>query len=165
MLEFLLTNLPIVICVVVGAALIVVEMFVPGFGVPGVSGIVAVLIGAVLLYMKAGPLAALEYLFVAIALIGVALFIAMRSASHGRLSKSPIILKKEEDLEEGQPAESDLTAFIGRKGVAETVLRPSGIGNFDGVRLNVVSNGTYLEKGAAVRVERVEGSRIVVTEQ
>ena len=53
MLEFLLTNLPILICVVAGLALLIVEAFVPGFGVPGVSGIILLLISAALLWVKA----------------------------------------------------------------------------------------------------------------
>ena len=44
-MDFILNNLPILICAVVGIALIIVEMFMPGFGIPGVAGII-LLIGA-----------------------------------------------------------------------------------------------------------------------
>lgn len=164
MIDFLLTNLPIVICVFVGLALITVEMFWPGFGLPGILGIVSLLIGAALLFFQSGLLAALEYLVVAIALVAISLSITLKSASSGKLSKSRFILKQPELLSEGQMAESELLVFLGREGEAATPLRPSGIADFDGVRLNVVSDGAYIQPGMRVRIEHVEGNRIVVKE-
>ena len=162
MLEFLLTNLPILICVVAGLALLIVEAFMPGFGVPGVSGIILLLISAALLWVKAGPLAALGLVVVIVALIAILLSIALKSASSGRLSKSPIILSDSERSEAGYISNTDMSVFVGREGTTRTVLRPSGIADFDGVRLNVVSDGSFIKQGARVRIERVEGSRIVV---
>ena len=40
MWEILLENLPILICFVLGMGLLVVEVFMPGFGLPGIAGIV-----------------------------------------------------------------------------------------------------------------------------
>lgn len=162
MLEFLLANLPIVICVVAGLALLIVEMFMPGFGIPGISGIVLLLISAVLLWIQAGPLAALALVVVIVALVAILLSITLKSASSGRLSKSPIILHNSERPEDGYVAAGDMSVFIGREGETQTILRPAGIADFDGVRLNVVSDGSFIPQGAKIRIERVEGSRVVV---
>ncbi len=163
MLEFLLANLPIVICVIAGLALLIVEVFMPGFGVPGISGIIILLlVSAVLLGIQAGPLAALALVVVIVALVAIMLSITLKSASGGRLSKSPIILHSAERAEDGYVANSDMSVFIGREGETQTVLRPAGIAMFDGVRLNVVSEGSFIPEGAKIRIERVEGSRIVV---
>ena len=164
MLEFLLANLPILICVVAGLALLIVEVFVPGFGIPGISGIILLLVSAGLLWAQAGPLAALALIVVIVALVAILLSITLKSAASGRLSKSPIILRESEKPEEGYVANSDMSIFIGREGETRTVLRPSGIADFDGVRLNVVSDGMFIKQGTKVRIERVEGSRIVVVE-
>ena len=43
-----------------------------------------------------------------------------------------------------------------------TVLNPAGLAEFDGMRMNVVSEGSYLEKGVRVRVQQVEGNKIIV---
>ena len=56
----------------------------------------------------------------------------------------------------------DLSYFVGKTGVAHTALRPAGIAEFDGVKLNVVSDGEFVNSGDSVRVERAEGNRIVV---
>ena len=164
MLEFLMGNIPIVICVIAGLALLVVEVFMPGFGIPGISGIVLLLISAGLLWIQAGPLAALALIVIIVALVAILLSITLKSAANGRLSKSPIILKDEERPENGYVASNDMSIFIGREGETRTVLRPSGIADFDGVRLNVVSDGSFVKQGAKVRIERVEGSRVVVEE-
>ena len=59
---------------------------------------------------------------------------------------------------------NDLNYFIGREGVTHTALRPAGIGEFDGVKLNVVSDGEFIGKDKPIRVQSVEGNRIVVRE-
>lgn len=164
MLEFLLANIPILVCVIAGLALLIVEVFMPGFGIPGISGIILLIVSAVLLWINAGPLAALGLVVVIVALIAILLSITLKSAANGRLSKSPIILKDAERPEDGYLASNDMSIFIGREGETRTVLRPSGIADFDGVRLNVVSDGMYIKQGMRVRIDRVEGSRIVVEE-
>ena len=55
-----------------------------------------------------------------------------------------------------------MQVLVGKCGRTTSVLRPSGIGDFDGVRLNVVTEGEYLENGTAIRIVRVDGGRIVV---
>ena len=55
-----------------------------------------------------------------------------------------------------------MEVFLGKEGVTTTVLRPTGMAEFEGVKLNVVADGEYIPKDVPVRVERVEGSRVVV---
>ena len=59
---------------------------------------------------------------------------------------------------------NDLNYFLGREGVAHTALRPAGIGEFDGVKLNVVSDGEFIAAGKSISVQSVSGNRIVVHE-
>ena len=48
--------------------------------------------------------------------------------------------------------------------MTHTALRPAGIGEFDGVKLNVVSDGEFIAMDKPIRVQSVEGNRIVVRE-
>ncbi|NLI22724.1 MAG: hypothetical protein GX418_14410 [Clostridiales bacterium] len=162
MFDLIAANLPIVICSIVGIALLVAEAFMPGFGVAGVSGIVLEVVAVVLTYLKHGGLAALGLTVVILAVIGISVSMSLRSATKGRLSKSPIILKASETAAEGYSATADMDVFLGREGMTTTVLRPAGMAELDGVRLNVVSDGEYIPKGTLVRVSRVEGARVVV---
>lgn len=153
--------LPSIAMLLVGFVLVVIEMYVPGFGVPGIAGIL-LLIGGVY-FAHPSPLGAVIMVLVIVALLCIALSICLHSASSGRLSKSRLVLH---DVATQAEAESgnDLIYFVGREGEARTVLRPAGMAEFDGVKLNVVSDGEYIASGAKIVVDRVEGNRIVVRE-
>ena len=89
------------------------------------------------------------------------LTVLLRSASKGRLSRS-IVLRDRTDTASGFSGTEDLHTLVGRRGSALTVLRPAGIADIDGVRLDVVTQGEFLNAGASVEVIEVEGNRIVV---
>ena len=157
-LNVILTNLPLVLCLITGVGLLVVEVFVPGFGLPGISGIVLLGVGIGLTWNTYGPVAGLAVTLIALALAGISISVSVKSAATGKLSKSALILNEVTQPVEHEEAE----ALLGKEGVTDTVLNPVGIAEFDGVRLNVVSEGSYLEKGARVRVQQVEGNKIIV---
>lgn len=153
-----LQNLPALILLVLGFVLVLVEMHIPGFGVPGILGVLS-LIAGVMLFARS-PTEALVITIIIVALLCVALSFVIRSATKGRLAHSKLVLH---EVSVPTVSENDLTFFVGRTGEARTALRPSGIAEFDGVRLNVVSDGEWIENGRKIRVERVEGNRIVVS--
>lgn len=64
----------------------------------------------------------------------------------------------------GYVSSSDYTGYLGQRGVAVTLLRPSGSADIEGMRLNVVTEGAFLPAGTAVEVVKVQGNRIVVRE-
>lgn len=162
MLEFIAANLPILICFIFGVALLVLEAFMPGFGLPGISGIVLQIVAVVLTYMSHGPVAALGMTLIILSIVAVAISVSLRSATKGKLSRSKLVLKETESNEAGYRSTEDMEIFLGREGVTTTVLRPTGMAEFDGVRLNVVSEGEFVPSGERVQIVRVEGSRILV---
>src|SRR5437867_4223838 len=52
--------------------------------------------------------------------------------------------------------------LLHQSGVAHTPLRPSGTALINGKRVDVVTEGPFIERGAPVKVVAVEGVRIVV---
>ena len=56
-----------------------------------------------------------------------------------------------------------LSKMVGDVGVALTPLRPAGRADFGDVRLDVVTEGEFIEKGQSVRIAAVQGNRVVVT--
>lgn len=162
MLDLILENLPIIICFLAGLGLLIAEVFLPGFGLPGISGIVLQLITVYLTWRLYGPVAALGMTLVVLALVAIAISFSLRSAAKGRLFRSPLVNKHQETSKDGYNSGEDLNVFLGREGMTFTVLRPAGIADFDGVRLDVVSEGEFVPSGTKVRIERVEGARILV---
>lgn len=152
----------IVVCFLFGVGLLIVEMFMPGFGVAGISGAGLLIASIVVTWVNFGVLAALGITVVVLAIVGIGISISLKSAASGRLSRSGFILKDTESTDKGYAASADMKAFEDREGVCVTDLRPVGTADFDGVRLSVISDGPLVRKGAHVRVTRVEGSKIHV---
>jgi membrane-bound serine protease (ClpP class) len=50
----------------------------------------------------------------------------------------------------------------GARGTAASPLRPAGIADIDGARIDVVSEGDYIDAGEPIEVLQVEGHRVVV---
>lgn len=60
------------------------------------------------------------------------------------------------------PEVTRLAVLVGKLGQAMTDLSPAGLANFEGLRVDVISEGLLLKKGSWVKCKLVEGSRVVV---
>ena len=158
MVDMLIASLPSAVCVLLGMILIIVEVFLPGFGLPGIGGIVLVGAGVVMVGMHFGSLTAVGTLLVIIAVLAVLISWVLRQASRGG-KRSDLFLQERDELHTQQ---EDMKVLVGKAGTTTSVLRPAGIGDFDGVRLNVVTEGGFIEKDMPIEIVRVDGSRIVV---
>ena len=154
--SFILSHPLALIALTVGYVLLVIEMCIPGFGVPGILGAALAVLG--LFVMRPTPPQALALVIVYVLLLMIALVIVLRSVARGRLSKSRLVLNAVATQSDG----GDLEQYIGKTGAAHTPLRPAGIADLNGVRLNVVTEGDFIEQGTPVRVVRVSGNRVVV---
>ncbi len=99
---------------------------------------------------------------VVIALIGVIIAVKVFGRSMEWLQK--LVLRDATDTESGYVSNESRVDLLEKEGTTITPLRPAGIVTVDGERLDVVSDGAYVEKDCRVRVVKVEGSKIVVTE-
>ena len=63
----------------------------------------------------------------------------------------------------GGTASEDLSRLVGRIGETRSDLRPAGIAVIDDMRVDVVSEGGFIDKGTPVRVVTVDGPRVIVT--
>ncbi len=147
---------------IIGVILVIVEMFHPGFGAPGITGTILIIIGIALIAETIQQ--ALILIILIIAILGIALSIILHSATKGKLSKSPLILKHSQNKDTGYIGINDLEFFLGKEGISSTVLRPSGVADFDGVKIDVVSEGAFISQNKKVKVIKVIGRSIVVRE-
>ncbi|QTD43262.1 nodulation protein NfeD [Sporosarcina sp. Te-1] len=146
---------------IIGVGLIIAEFFLAG-GIAGVLGAVAVVVSIILaggnpMYMAISVLIA-----IAIAVIGMVIIMKFFGKKLHLLNK--MVLMDATDTESGYVSNVNRPELIGKIAVATTTLRPSGTVNLDGERIDVVSEGSYIEKGKDVMIVKVEGSRIVVRE-
>lgn len=144
---------------IAGFILVGIEMVLPGFSVPGVSGIICLIVGIFLLADSV-----MEGVFITVivlAVLGVLMAFILWMLSKGKL-RSPIILDEEQKKTEGYLSSSDLNYLLGKKGMARTDLRPSGIAQIDGVDFDVISQGNYISRDMQIEIIKVEGSKLIV---
>jgi membrane-bound serine protease (ClpP class) len=154
--------------VLLGVVLLGVEVFVlPGFGVAGIGGILALVAGLGLAMVGAG--ATVNVIIGALGRVAISLLIALgggllllRFLPHLPFGRR-LVLDTEMPADAGYSSEPAADhQLLRRSGIALSPLRPSGVAEIDGARVDVVSDGTFVDAGAAVEVIRVDGNRIVV---
>ena len=150
-----------IVLMIIGFVLVGIEMVLPGFSFPGIGGI-ACLITSIFLTSNTIEQGIILTIIV-IALLGIMLATILWLLSKGKISKS-IVLTEELNKEKGYISSNDLNYLLDKKGVANTDLRPTGIGDFDGVTFDVISGGNYILKGTPIIIKEVQGSKIVVKE-
>jgi membrane-bound serine protease (ClpP class) len=155
----------------VGLSLLVAEVFfIPGFGVTGIVGIVCIFAALVLTLVGlpldvtlstgayAEPLTrVLGSLLFTIVMMLVALRYLPRT-KHGQ----KLVLGAASDKLAGFVAVPEPHKLLHVEGIAETDLRPVGVGRFGEERVDVMSEGSLIARGTRVRVIAVEGARVVV---
>jgi membrane-bound serine protease (ClpP class) len=153
----------------IGILLVVVELaFFPGHGAVAVVGILMIIGSLVmaLLNLKAVPLEvtwqlgwvtrALTMVFGSLMVTAVAMYFVSRALPSTRFGR-PLILK---DAITARAGDGD--TLVGKHGVTETALRPSGKASIGGKRVDVVTDGSFVEAGERVVVVEAQGPRVVV---
>jgi membrane-bound serine protease (ClpP class) len=157
-----------VLLVAVGLALLALEIFIiPGFGVAGILGMVALGSGFTLSLIGAG--ATWELVLDAVgrvtlsALLAVAGFaVFVRFLPRLPFGQRLVLDTALGALSGAAPESQGEGRWLDQRGTTTSPLRPAGIAEIEGERVDVVSRGEYIEAGEPIEVIRIEGNRIVV---
>lgn len=147
---------------ILGAALIGAEFFIPG-GIVGIIGIGAVIASIVMAGADVTHMLISVLIAISVAIVGMVIIMKVFGKKLTILNN--LVLKDATTTEDGYVSNVNRIDLIGRTGKTVTPLRPSGIMDIQGERLDVVSEGAYIEAGKMVVIIKVEGSRIVVREE
>ena len=149
----------VLILFLVGISLVVAEFIVPG-AVLGILGGACILISVIygwIQFPEYGLFIALgEFIGLFLGVIG-GLYILSNTKVSRRL-----VMNKAQTKDEGFSSPGEDPALVGRYGTVYSALRPAGAIIVDGRRISAVSDGTFIDKDARVRVIDVEGYRVVV---
>ena len=159
------TAVPSLICLIIGFVLLVIEMFLPGIGLAGISGLAALVAVAVMQFGWGNPRVAFYIIAITLLVIILGIIWIVRSLQKGKLSKSFLVLNAQSDgasVPEIASAKKDL---LGKSGITITPLRPSGIAEIDGTRVDVLASGSFIERGKTIVVVKAEGMHILVREE
>ena len=142
-----------------GIALIGLEMFIPG-GIVGTVGVVT-LVYAIIYVNKSTYYIA--FILVISLILAVILYYVNRNVFHKKLMfLDRLVLNDSISTENGYVASESRVELVGKKLKAYTDLRPAGVAILDNEKLDVVTDGDFIEKGNEIVIVRVEGMRIVV---
>jgi len=160
----------------VGVLLVVLEVFLPSFGVLTVGAIVCFAFSIWGVYDPQRPGGAIAMAIVApAASIAILYFglkyiprtswgrgLVLRHPSDEGAPEPPAASETAALTPEGGTVEKELSPLVGLEGVAQSELRPAGVALIQGRRVDVVSEGALVDAGARIRVIAVEGNRVVV---
>ncbi|QRN86475.1 ATP-dependent Clp protease proteolytic subunit [Clostridia bacterium] len=144
-----------------GLVLIIAEVFfIPGFGVAGIGGFIAIFASI----FFAAPDATTAVQSIVIALIGaIVIFVLLIRVLPTKHAFSKLILRKETDTNSGYVAvDMELKQLEGKTGVAISHLRPAGMVRIDGKLVDVLTQGGYITADTPVRVLKVVGGNVFV---
>ncbi len=145
------------------AALIVAEVFVPSGGLIGLCALVC-LIGGVVIFFRHSPTAGWVGVVIALIMIPTVLVIAYKIFPETRFGKSVTLTPPKRQQGDAVPDTAELKELLGAVGVVLTPLRPVGICDFSGQRVECVAESGYVDKGNKVKVIDVESTQLTVRE-
>ncbi|MDD9302307.1 MAG: serine protease [Desulfobacter sp.] len=141
-----------------GVLVVVAEVFIPSMGL--LTAIALGLIGYSLYLAFTTISSAAFFVFLGADLVVLPLVLILGLKI---LAISPLALKKKLSSGDGVVSQAQgLERYLNKKGRSLTVLRPSGTAVIDDVRLDVVTDGEYIEAQVPVQVTGVTGNQVVV---
>lgn len=156
-----LAGMETIILLITGIIFIVLEFFVPG-GILGIIGVCAIVVS---LFLSGYDLTHMGLSVMIALIVAITAFILLyRRADSEQGVFRKIILHDRTMTEEGYISTEVRSELIHQEGIALTTLRPAGIAEISGERVDVVSEGSYIEQNKKIKVIAVEGMRIVVRE-
>ncbi len=150
-----------IILFVIGLLLLLAEIFfIPGFGLAGISGIAAILAS---IFLTFGNIIQATYsILIALGISVIGFFLLIKYIPSTRTWRK-FVLSTEQKKELGYTVGTkDLKRLIGGKGISITPLRPSGIVEVNGKKLDALTRGEYVDSNTEIKIISVEGNKIVV---
>jgi membrane-bound serine protease (ClpP class) len=151
----------------VGVVLLLVEAFVlPGFGVAGVAGILAIVVSILLSLVGEMPtmgdmMVAMQVLGMSALIVGFVGWQLIKRLPDDRRAHR-LFLSESLTRELGYRSAPSRDDLVGAEGVALTDLRPAGAARFGEESVDVVSSGAWVKAGTPIRIVQEEGYRHVV---
>ena len=148
--------------IVVGLLLLVAEVFVPSGGLLFVMALCSLVAGVAMVFVQDTPLGWLTLVgvFIAAPITWGVMFHYWPKTRMGR--RFMLERSDDDDTVASMPVILELEQLRGKVGRAISPLRPSGVVDFDGRRIDVMSEGMLIEPDEWVRCIDVRAGRVLV---
>jgi membrane-bound serine protease (ClpP class) len=168
-----------------GLSFLAMELFViPGFGVAGISGILLIIASVVMASQSFLIPHNTRELNVTLMQFGIVLtsgvlFLISASVLTRYIGALPVArslvlqlpdpianpVRSDDPVQKPIPSPLEPRVVIGDRGIADSPLRPAGKIRVGEQYLDVISDGTFIDRGRVVRIVEVSGNRIVVRQE
>jgi membrane-bound serine protease (ClpP class) len=154
------SNFIVIVLAVLGLLGVLWELHVvPGHGAPGILGGIALLCAVLLAFGIPFFFVAIETVATSLVLTVICFMLLLRAFPENAWMRKLTLLATQGPE---YVASGDYTYLRGRSGTAASMLRPAGLAQIEGRRVDVLTEGDFIPVGTPVRVTRVEGARIFV---
>lgn len=152
-----------ILILVLGLILVIAEVFIPSGGILAILAAGCIIWSVVLAFQRGSLTSALTFLLVVFVALPVVLGAAFYYWPRSPFGKYFFLSGPSADeIDASTPRQQSLQELRGQVGRAVTPLRPAGISEFGGRRVDTVAEGVMIEAGERVRVIEVSGNRVVV---
>jgi membrane-bound serine protease (ClpP class) len=142
----------------IGVLVVIAEVILPSGGLLSLVAIGIFSYSLYSAYLEAGRTAALVLAGIDLVMLPILIVTAFKM-----LARSSLTLHTELKRTGGVSSQAaDLEKYVGLEGKSITTLRPSGTAILAGHRVDVVSQGDFIEKDADVVVVSVTGNQVIV---
>jgi len=143
------------------AALIIAEVFVPSGGLISIFAL-ACLVGGVAIFFREGRTYGWIGIAIAVVMVPSVLVVAYKVFPKTRFGKSVTLTPPKREQGDAVPDTPELKELLGAEGVVLTPLRPVGMCELSGQRVECVAESGYVDKGKKVKVIEVESTQVTV---
>ena len=143
------------------AALIIAEVFIPSGGLISIAAF-ACLIGGIYIFFTHSAVAGWVGIIIAIVMIPTVLVIAYKMFPKTKFGKAMTLTPSDRHIGDAIPDTERLSQLLGQIGKVTSPLRPVGMADFSGLRVECVAESGYIDKGEKIKVIRVESTQLTV---
>jgi membrane-bound serine protease (ClpP class) len=147
----------VITLLLVGAILLLLETVLPGM-IAGIVGGCCLIAGVIMGYVGFGASTGTGILLATVVVLVAGFAVWARYFPGSRFGRVFISHGVTGEIRAERPE------LLHQTGTAFTQLRPSGTALINGQRVDVVTEGSLIEKGAPIKVVAIEGMRVVVRE-
>lgn len=146
--------------IVTGLALIVAEVYlIPGFNVVGIAGLLVMIFAVGYAFSEAGFGGGVFSMLVALGATAGVFYFLWKSGAWNRFILSTNL--KRDDVLIARESEQR-SRFLGKPGVAVTPLRPTGVVEIGGNRIEALTEGEFIAEGSKIKVVAMDRRRYFV---
>jgi membrane-bound ClpP family serine protease len=151
-----------ILCVTVGLLLLLSEAFIPSGGLIGLLAIGLIAVGLWMAFSQSLDVG-LKFVAALVFLLPAVLMLALYLWPRTPLAKRMFLKPPSPDVDDEIASEHhNLHHLVGQLGRALTTLRPSGMVDFEGKRIDAISEEGLVKAGSLVEAVQVRAGQVVV---